>query len=135
MIARQLDQTLHLPARRRAGDAVEAVARARLRIQPDFVVVVEREIHRHNGARYGDLPEWNQRRREAAERYRALFVEAGEDNMAPFEPTWARAVYHLYVVRTTDREGLMRHLAKAGIGERAALAYHLQAKEAGSPSI
>ena len=62
------------------------------------------------------LPDWNERRRKAAERYRALFVEAGEDDMAPFEPTWARAVYHLYVVRTTDREGLMRHLAKAGIG-------------------
>ncbi len=62
------------------------------------------------------LAEWNERRREAAARYRELFAEAGEDEMAPYEPDWARAVYHLYVVRTTDREGLMRHLAKAGIG-------------------
>ena len=34
----------------------------------------------------------------------------------PFEPSWSRAVYHLYVVRTADREGLMDHLKKAGIG-------------------
>jgi dTDP-4-amino-4,6-dideoxygalactose transaminase len=34
----------------------------------------------------------------------------------PFEPSWSRAVYHLYVVRTDDREGLMAHLGKTGIG-------------------
>ena len=34
----------------------------------------------------------------------------------PYEPSWSRAVYHLYVVRTADREGLMDHLKKAGIG-------------------
>ena len=36
--------------------------------------------------------------------------------VAPFEPTWSRAVYHLYVVRTDDREAMMKHLKKAGIG-------------------
>jgi dTDP-4-amino-4,6-dideoxygalactose transaminase len=34
----------------------------------------------------------------------------------PREPSWSRAVYHLYVVRTQDREGLVAHLGKAGIG-------------------
>jgi dTDP-4-amino-4,6-dideoxygalactose transaminase len=34
----------------------------------------------------------------------------------PHEPAWSRAVYHLYVVRTEDREGLMAHLGKSGIG-------------------
>jgi dTDP-4-amino-4,6-dideoxygalactose transaminase len=34
----------------------------------------------------------------------------------PYEASWSRAVYHLYVVRTADREGLMDHLKKAGIG-------------------
>ncbi|MGB7601175.1 MAG: DegT/DnrJ/EryC1/StrS family aminotransferase, partial [Candidatus Sulfotelmatobacter sp.] len=29
---------------------------------------------------------------------------------------WSRAVYHLYVVRTDDRDGMMKHLKKAGIG-------------------
>lgn len=62
------------------------------------------------------LPEWTARRREAATRYRELFREAGADELAPFEPEWANAVYHLYVVRAEDREGLMRHLGEAGIG-------------------
>jgi dTDP-4-amino-4,6-dideoxygalactose transaminase len=62
------------------------------------------------------LPWWNEQRREAAARYRRLFAEAGSDALAPFEPDWARAVYHLYVVRVPDREGLMRHLAEANIG-------------------
>src|SRR5208282_4601863 len=33
-----------------------------------------------------------------------------------FEPSWSKAVFHLYVVRTEDREGLMNHLKEAGIG-------------------
>ena len=35
---------------------------------------------------------------------------------SPFEPSWSRAVYHLYVVRVADREGLMAYLKDAGIG-------------------
>ena len=27
--------------------------------------------------------------------------------MTPFEPSWSRAVYHLYVIRAADREGMM----------------------------
>jgi dTDP-4-amino-4,6-dideoxygalactose transaminase len=41
---------------------------------------------------------------------------ATQSYLPPFEPEWAKAVYHLYVVRVPDREGLMRHLAEAGIG-------------------
>jgi dTDP-4-amino-4,6-dideoxygalactose transaminase len=75
------------------------------------------------------LPEWTARRREAAARYRELFTSgtglpAGRPSaftqplseLPPFEPDWAKAVYHLYVIRVPDREGLMRHLAEAGIG-------------------
>ena len=62
------------------------------------------------------LPEWNVRRREAAARYRDLFAEAGMGELAPFEPDWAKGVYHLYVIRVQDRDGLMRGLAEAGIG-------------------
>ena len=54
--------------------------------------------------------------RAAAARYRELFTTAGLAELAPFEPEWAKAVYHLYVVRVADREGLMRQLAEAGIG-------------------
>ena len=71
------------------------------------------------------LPEWTQSRREAAARYRELFTELSRDREGaivesdtrlPFEPEWAKAVYHLFVVRVPDREGFMRHLAEAGIG-------------------
>jgi len=62
------------------------------------------------------LAEWTVLRKKAAARYRELFVEASAGELAPFEPKWAKAVYHLYVVRVPDREGLMRHLAEAGIG-------------------
>jgi len=68
------------------------------------------------GMKLKHLAEWTARRREAAARYRELFLEAGAGELAPFEPQWAKAVYHLYVVRVPDREGLMRHLAEAGIG-------------------
>ena len=62
------------------------------------------------------LPEWNAKRRERAEKYNELFAAAEVGVQTPFEPSWSRAVYHLYVVRTQDRDGLMAHLAKAGIG-------------------
>ena len=38
---------------------MEAMARARIAVQPDFLVLVEREIHLHDGARYVGLNEWN----------------------------------------------------------------------------
>ena len=34
----------------------------------------------------------------------------------PLEPSWSRGVYHLYVIRTIDRDGMMKHLKEAGIG-------------------
>jgi len=62
------------------------------------------------------LLEWNAKRRERAEEYKRVFAasECGVDS--PFEPSWSRAVYHLYVVRTADREGLMAYLKDTGIG-------------------
>jgi dTDP-4-amino-4,6-dideoxygalactose transaminase len=62
------------------------------------------------------LPKWNTQRRERAAEYKRLFDSVDNALVAPFEPSWSRAVYHLYVVRTADREGLMDHLKKAGIG-------------------
>ena len=61
------------------------------------------------------LAKWNMQRRERAAEYNRLLAD--NDAVAcPFEPSWSRAVYHLYVVRTNDRDGLMRHLKAAGIG-------------------
>jgi dTDP-4-amino-4,6-dideoxygalactose transaminase len=66
-------------------------------------------------AKLPHLEGWNARRRELATNYTRLF--AGETSiLTPTEPSWSRAVYHLYVVRVADREGMMEHLKKAGIG-------------------
>ena len=62
------------------------------------------------------LAKWNDQRREHAVEYKRLFEAAGNPVDAPFEPSSSKAVYHLYVVRTDDREGLMAHLKDAGIG-------------------
>jgi dTDP-4-amino-4,6-dideoxygalactose transaminase len=36
--------------------------------------------------------------------------------VAPFEPEWSQAVYHLFVVRVSDRERAMKELGERGIG-------------------
>jgi len=62
------------------------------------------------------LAGWNEKRRERAAEYNRLLASSEAVLQTPFEPSWSRAVYHLYVVRTDDREGLMAHLGKSGIG-------------------
>jgi dTDP-4-amino-4,6-dideoxygalactose transaminase len=62
------------------------------------------------------LAKWNQQRRECAIEYGRLLAAADCGVRAPHEPEWSKAIYHLYVIRTEDREGLMDHLKNAGIG-------------------
>ncbi len=62
------------------------------------------------------LAGWNAKRREKAAEYNRLFAGCEGVIVTPYEPSWSRAVYHLYVVRTKNREGMMTHLGKAGIG-------------------
>jgi dTDP-4-amino-4,6-dideoxygalactose transaminase len=62
------------------------------------------------------LAKWNEQRRQRAAEYKRLFEVAVSAANIPYEPSWSRAVYHLYVLRTDDREGLMAHLKNAGIG-------------------
>jgi dTDP-4-amino-4,6-dideoxygalactose transaminase len=62
------------------------------------------------------LAGWNAKRRERAAEYNRLFAASEGGVRTPYEPSWSRAVYHLYVVRTEDREGMMAHLGKSGIG-------------------
>ena len=62
------------------------------------------------------LAGWNEKRRERAVEYKSLLGQNGKGIELPFEPSWSRAVYHLYVVRVADRDGLMAHLKDAGIG-------------------
>jgi dTDP-4-amino-4,6-dideoxygalactose transaminase len=58
------------------------------------------------------LAKWNESRRAE---YNQLLASAEGSVIRPFEPSWSRAVYHLYVVRTHDREGMIKHLKEAGI--------------------
>jgi dTDP-4-amino-4,6-dideoxygalactose transaminase len=62
------------------------------------------------------LAGWNAKRRERAGEYNRLLAASEGGVQTPYEPSWSRAVYHLYVVRTEDRKGLLAHLGKAGIG-------------------
>ena len=61
------------------------------------------------------LPEWNEKRRQHAERYRQLLGKR-EGVILPYEPNWSKAVYHLFVIRVADREQLKDYLGAAGIG-------------------
>jgi dTDP-4-amino-4,6-dideoxygalactose transaminase len=67
-------------------------------------------------AKLTHLAKWNELRRERAESYKLLFAGTDSDVILPHEPSWSRPVYHLYVVRTDDRDGLMAHLKEQGIG-------------------
>ena len=56
---------------------------------------------------------WTQRRREIANRYHKEVVNSALT--LPYVPDWADPVWHLYVIRTSDRDGLQRFLSDAGI--------------------
>jgi dTDP-4-amino-4,6-dideoxygalactose transaminase len=60
------------------------------------------------------LAEWNEKRREAAGRYRELLAD--QPVQLPHEPEWANAIYHLFVVRIESRNEAMDFLSEAGIG-------------------
>ena len=61
------------------------------------------------------LSDWTAQRRARAAEYGRLF-EGNGAVILPHEPSWSRAVFHLYVIRTADRDGLINHLKAAGIG-------------------
>ena len=61
------------------------------------------------------LEKWNEQRRERAAEYNRL-LSRNEAVSCPYEPSWSHAVHHLYVIRTADRDGMIRHLKAADIG-------------------
>jgi dTDP-4-amino-4,6-dideoxygalactose transaminase len=78
------------------------------------------------------LAQWNARRRELAAEYTKLL--AGNDSViCPWEPEWSRAVYHLYVIRTNDRDEMIARLKESGIstGIHYPVPLHLQKAYAG----
>ncbi len=84
-------------------------------------------------AKLAHLAKWNSQRRERAAEYEHLLSAADCGINPPHAPSWSKAVYHLYVVRSQEREALMDHLKKQGVG--AAIHYpiplHLQKAYAG----
>lgn len=62
------------------------------------------------------LAGWNESRRNRAAEYGRLLSPIADRLVLPVEHAWSRAVYHLYVVRYPDRQGLQTHLASQGIG-------------------
>ncbi len=73
------------------------------------------------------LEEWNEKRRQAATKYGEL-LSAVEGVVVPHVPEWSRPVWHLYIVRVPDRDGLQKHLAsgKIGTGLHYPVPLHLQ---------
>ena len=61
------------------------------------------------------LDEWNERRQAVAARYRAGF-DGSSGLTLPLVPVWAEPVWHLFVVRHPNRDGLQQGLTEAGIG-------------------
>ena len=60
------------------------------------------------------LDSWNDRRRRIAAQYLDLLHQT--DLVLPWVETWADPAWHLFVVRSQQREHLMRRLQEAGIG-------------------
>ena len=68
------------------------------------------------GIKLKRLPDWTDSRRAAADRYQKLFAGVDANITLPYEPSWSKAVYHLFVVRVENRDDLMKHLGSVGIG-------------------
>lgn len=60
------------------------------------------------------LDEWNSRRTLIAKAYNSALSDSSV--MVPFVPDYAEPVWHLYVVRTKNRDGLQKQLSDVGIG-------------------
>ncbi len=78
------------------------------------------------GAKLPHLDGWNARRREIANRYTELLQ--GTRLVTPYVPAHISAVYHLYVIRARNRDGLKEHLKARGIetGIHYPIPLHLQ---------
>ena len=71
---------------------LEALARARISVEPDFLVLVEKEIHIRDGVRYVSLDSWNDACARAQEE---LFARVRPD--IPKLTDWINARFHATV--------------------------------------
>ena len=70
------------------------------------------------GAKLPRLAAWNERRRAIAARYGELLAEAARAGRVtlPAQADGRRHVFHQYVVRVSDRDGVRKRLSERGIG-------------------
>lgn len=61
------------------------------------------------------LPQWNEQRLQNAHYYNKL-LENVDNVITPYEPEWAKPVYHLYILRVKNREQLQKYLSDHNIG-------------------
>ncbi|HDZ00177.1 MAG TPA: DegT/DnrJ/EryC1/StrS family aminotransferase [Nitrospirae bacterium] len=78
------------------------------------------------------LPGWNEKRLENASRYNELLKKT-DGIRIPYDPEWTRPVYHLYVIRTQNRDELQKYLTDNHIatGLHYPVPLHLQAAYSG----
>jgi dTDP-4-amino-4,6-dideoxygalactose transaminase len=88
----------------------------------------ERYVHEHEGinsrldelqaailrVKLSRLQDSNQQRADVADRYRELISPSAAES--PVEADWAVSCWHLYVVRSKQRDDLQAHLSDQGIG-------------------
>jgi dTDP-4-amino-4,6-dideoxygalactose transaminase len=74
------------------------------------------------------LAEWNEQRQDRAQIYGNLLTELGEGAIVPLAAPWAKAVYHLYVIRVEDRDDVIAKLGAENIntGIHYPIPLHLQ---------
>ncbi len=60
-----------------------------------------------------ELSERNEARRSHTALYNELLGEI-KGVITPYEPEWSKGVYHLYIIRVADRDGLQKFLAEKG---------------------
>lgn len=65
-------------------------------------------------AKLPHLDAWTDRRRAVAAAYAEGLRDSGL--ILPHVPDWAEPAWHLYVLRSPDRDGLQKRLAEAGVG-------------------
>jgi dTDP-4-amino-4,6-dideoxygalactose transaminase len=74
------------------------------------------------------LTAWNESRREHARKYNELLAKADANVVTPYEPSWSKAIYHLYVIQVDNREAMQKALAQENIdtGIHYPVVLHLQ---------
>ena len=67
------------------------------------------------GVKLKYLDSWTQKRRAVAQKYRELLSDI-EEIVLPQEMSYAKHVYHLYVIQSPERDELQKMLTEKGIG-------------------